>query len=39
MLPFILILIGVTYSLLSYIPKYWIEEHIIKEIDPNDPNF
>jgi hypothetical protein len=39
MLPFTLIIVGVIYSLLSYIPKSWIEEHIVKELDPNDPNF
>ena len=39
MIPFILIAIGVVYSLLSYIPKSWIEKHIVKELDPDDPNF
>jgi hypothetical protein len=39
MIPFILITIGVVYSLLSYIPKSWIEKNIYKELDPNDPNF
>ncbi len=39
MIPFILIVTGLIYSLLSYIPKSWIEDHIYKELDPDDPNF
>jgi hypothetical protein len=39
MLPFSLIVVGLIYSLLSYIPKSWIEDHIVKKIDPDDPNF
>ncbi len=39
MIQFILITIGVVYALLSYIPKSWMEKHIYKELDPNDPNF
>ena len=39
MLPFILIAVGVIYSLIPYIPKSWIENHIYKVLDPNDPNF
>ena len=39
MIPVILIIIGVVYSLLSYIPKSWVEKNIVKELDPNDTNF
>lgn len=39
MIPFILITIGVVYSLLSYIPKSWVEKHIVKEIDPKEIKF
>jgi hypothetical protein len=34
-----IILIGVILSLVSYIPKDWVDKHIYKEIDPNDDNF
>lgn len=34
-----IILIGITFSLVSYIPKEWVDKHIYKEIDPNDDNF
>jgi hypothetical protein len=34
-----IILIGITFSLISYIPKEWGDKHIYKEIDPNDDNF
>jgi hypothetical protein len=39
MIPFVLISLGLIYSLFSYIPKSWIEDHICKELDPDDPNF
>jgi hypothetical protein len=39
MIPFILITFGLVYALLSYIPKSWVEKHIAKELDPDDPNF
>lgn len=35
----IAIMIGIILSLVSYIPKEWIEKHIYKQIDPNDDNF
>lgn len=35
----LIILIGITFSLISYIPKEWVDKHIYKEIDPNDDNF
>lgn len=36
MLPLTIIIIGLISAL---IPKEWIERYIIKELDPNDPNF
>jgi hypothetical protein len=34
-----ILLIGVVSALMSYIPKSWIEKHIVKEIDPDETNF
>jgi hypothetical protein len=31
--------IGLAAALIPYIPKEWIERHIVMEIDPNDPDF
>jgi hypothetical protein len=36
MLILILIIIGLISALT---PKEWIENHIAKKLDPNDPNF
>jgi hypothetical protein len=36
MLILILIIIGLISALT---PKEWVENHIIKELDPDDPNF
>ena len=33
------IMIGIILSLVSYIPKEWIEKHIYRQIDPNEDNF
>jgi len=31
--------IGLTAALIPYIPKSWIERHIVMELDPEDPRF
>jgi hypothetical protein len=33
------IILGTIFALIPYIPKNWIEKHIVMEIDPNDENF
>jgi len=34
-----ILVIGIVSALVPYIPKSWIEKHIVKEIDPNDTTF
>jgi len=36
MLPLTIIIIGLISALA---PREWVERYIIKELDPNDPNF
>lgn len=30
---------GIASALISYIPKEWIEKHIVMELPPDDPRF
>jgi len=34
-----ILVVGIVSALIPYIPKTWIEKHIVKEIDPNDTTF
>ena len=33
------LLVGIIFTLVSYIPKPWIEKHIVKVLDPDDTRF
>jgi hypothetical protein len=33
------LLVGIISTLVSYIPKPWIEKHIVKVLDPDDTRF
>lgn len=39
MFIFLILVIGILTSLVSYIPKEWIKRHIYKVLDKDDPNF
>lgn len=36
MLPLTIIIIGLISAL---VPREWVDRHIYKKLDPNDPNF
>lgn len=35
----VILIVGIVAALVLYIPKTWIEKHIVKELDPKDPRF
>ena len=35
----VILIVGIVAALVPYIPKFWIEKHIVKELDPNELNF
>ena len=35
----VILIVGIVAALVPYIPKTWIEKHIVKELDPNELNF
>jgi hypothetical protein len=34
-----ILIIGIVSALVPYIPKSWIERHIVMEVDPDDTTF
>ena len=34
-----ILIVGIVAALIPYIPKSWIERHIVMEIDPEDTRF
>jgi len=34
-----ILIVGIVSALVPYIPKSWIEKHIVKVLDPDDTRF
>lgn len=34
-----MLIIGIAAALIPYIPKSWVEKHIVMELDPEDTRF
>lgn len=35
----VILIVGIVAALVPYIPKTWIEKHIVKELDQKDSRF